>query len=625
MSFKLRFVSLIFLLACTRNADEKSGLRINLPSSASLQSSSHSTFSFANTMALAPMTAAEENSPFNPFLNPATLSGFDCFAVLVGGGSFNDLGYCTLSDGQSFPIGEAVGGFPSGYSVAVDVPSGNRTLVLVGFNVESSSYCRDFFNQSLPDQKISQPHVLAKQDFNLPPGDTSVTLTASYSSQKVSSCRFANGDGSGGAYYGSGSDGDVNYTTSPIELFIQTGASGRYLTSTSRVIGISDISTAAESDLVEITVQSAWTDTSNVDTGDEVVLYIPAAHGSTGCENGLVAGMWTSSVVTSYQSSGVFRAKVFDSRFMEIASAQLNANGYGANPDFCRVLAIRVPHIDDMTLNYSGTISLRGATSVGKFDLLDADHENEGGVLFMRVAGTISVTGPTWAYFDLSAKGFYGGITTRYRGQGIFGQFDGILGDAPLLPIGNGAGYTAGIAHGGGHGGQGGFTSGGIEYGGNPVGDAYGCGVFDSTKKCLGKKFFLGGGGGFDSGTHGGIGGGAFRIFANNIVNNGILTFNTNGGNANGGDNGGGAGGSVFVDIGNYSGSGNIEFRAVGGDGSGVGAGGVGGGGRIHVKANSDTGTGSKTALQGAGTVGILPGATDGTCYAQGITVSGCP
>jgi hypothetical protein len=119
------------------------------------------------------------------------------------------------------------------------------------------------------------------------------------------------------------------------------------------------------------------------------------------------------------------------------------------------------------------------------------------------------------------------------------------------------------------------------------------------------------GGGGFNDGVNrGGNGGGLVRITATSVVVNGSLLVNGNAQNAVGG---GGAGGGLYINTGSLSGNGTISANGGNGFLGGQNLGG-GGGGRIALYYQSNTFTGTLSAIGGAkdGT-GIEGGA--GTIY----------
>ncbi|MGE3975773.1 MAG: hypothetical protein AB7F59_14705, partial [Bdellovibrionales bacterium] len=615
-------LALVTQIACTRSQKETnvSSLTVRMPTTQQLSvTSAPQTFQLASTSSTANLTPFTTNtSPFNSLLNPAQLSGFDCFAVLVGGGDYNQKGMCSTSDGQTFGIGAAVGGVPAGQNLSIsNIPSGVRSILLVGFNVMAASDCRDFFNQSLPNGRLSYPHVLGKVEQNLQPGDMSLTMTAAYSTTKVNDCHFASSDNTTGGFYGVGYDGDITISASPAELKnITSPTSGRYLTSFSRVNTIVNASTTALPNAAQITIQSSWT-SNNLAIGDEIMLYVAAGAGTTACGTQLAPGYSTSGIVKSFSGGTSFLMEMNDSRFLTIGNTQLTAAGTGVTPEFCRLVAVRVPHINNLTVSGGGTKIIKAGTSAGVMDLSITDHTDIG-ILIMRIAGQLTIDSGTTADFDVSGTGFKGGTATRTRGQGVEGAQD----NGSNLGVANGGGYAGTEGAGGGHGGQGGSTNAGIT-----VGDSYGCGpgsTYDASMKCLLGKFFMGGGGGRETGDAGN-GGGIIRLFVTAITNNGTLDLFANGSSGSALDDAGGAGGSIFLQTQTVSSStGSMYFNTIGGDGNSLG--GVGGGGRIHIQVLDQVlGLNANNTSQVKGSTGTATGATNGTCYAQGITLNGCP
>ncbi len=623
-SFKLRillFLSLI-LVACSRSEETGTSLSIQLPSSMALQNSTASVGAFSVGYAsgvvstsggISTFTSANNNSPFNALLNPSALSGFNCFAVLVGGGDFNGKGSCTTSDGQSFSVGAMAGGVPTGQSMSLSVKSGERRIILVGFNVPDSSNCRDFFNQSLPNGQLSYPHILASTTTNLPPGNASVTINAAYSTQKIEDCKFGSSDGGSGGYFGSGSDGDLNVSTTYVDLSTTLGStSGRYLTSINRVNAITNVSTAAYPNRAQIVTNGSWS-SSNIAVGDEIMLYVAGGDASSGCGSNIFPGFSVGGVIRTIVDSTTFTMDMFDSRYYTIPAAHLTNSGSGASPTFCRMLAVRVPHIRDLSFTGGSTRTLKACNSSCGLDYTSGTNAALG-LLVMRVSGTLYVASGTTADIYVKGQGYLGGDGTHSGGAGTTGWLTGSNG-----ANGNGGGYAGVEGSGGGHGGTGALTNGGAI-----VGDTYGCagGTYDASMKCLIGKIFMGGGGGRDT-TGGGAGGGIVRLYTNQVSNLGIFKITASGADASALDDAGGAGGAIFFQAAAFTGAGSLNFSSNGGAGNSFG--GVGGGGRIHVIVQSASNTGSTATSVTVGTPGTATGASAGSCYAQGITLSSCP
>jgi hypothetical protein len=633
MRLNIFLVLLAFtLLSCNRKDElaPRSTLSVRIPSTQALAASNatgsfsfgtSSSFSSYSTPGFSTFSGSGGGDSFNVLLNPTSLSGFDCFAVMVGGGTYNQKGICTTSDGQSFTLGAAVGGVPAGQSISFpDVPSGNRTLVLIGFNVQAASDCRDFFNQPLPNQRLSQPHVLAKLDQVLQPGNVSVNITAAYSTKKITSCQFADSNGGKTGYYGTGYDGDVTLSAATNDLSTIDSVSfpGRKLLSIMRINEINSVATPAEPDLTQVVLNTAWS-SANLGVGDEVMLYVVASGGTTACGPNVYPGFSTSAFVTSYDNSQTFQLHLHDSRFLTIPNAQLQASASGASqPDFCRVLAIRVPHFNNLTITNAAANIRPHSSQV--IDLTSATNSNAG-IMILRVAGQLLASGAVTG-FNVDGGGFKGGDSTNNQGHGVGGLITGAA--SPFSSLENGGGRTTSFGGGGGHGGIGGRAG----YNGMTVGDQYGCpgGAYDATMKCLTGKFFAGGGGGFGSsvGT-GSKGGGILRIYANQFIASSTVSFLAIGTIAGSVDCGGGAGGSIYLEIGQWNLTGTVALNVTGGAGDGTN-GGDGGGGRVHVQVMDqviNAGTINKNTLAGSGT--YSGGEQPGTCYADGITISGCP
>jgi hypothetical protein len=255
---------------------------------------------------------------------------------------------------------------------------------------------------------------------------------------------------------------------------------------------------------------------------------------------------------------------------------------------------LRVPHFRNTTVNTGGTLTAK------------AWDGYTGGVLVMRVAGTVSLHGGT---INGTGLGFTGGIPavpSQRQGQ----QGEGIAGSGVSLQASNvnggGGGKPDTNANDGGGGGGGGSHSshgedGRHHGGGRNDGPGYGA-TYIYGSPALTRLYFGGGGGsgGGDDGCYsgaGGAGGAVIGIWARTLDNNGgFIHANGNvggdgggpcgGGGWNGGG-GGGAGGSILL-VSRHLTVGDGLLTTVGGLGGLQGVttnrGGNGGVGRIRIE-----------------------------------------
>jgi len=630
-------------LACTRQQDQNSNsasLALTLPSQGILSQSTvkvysagsthyygSTSFSTKATLQNGIMTSSQTDTPFNPLLNPTALSGFDCFLVFVGGSDFSSEGQCTTTSGAVIPVGVSYGGVPAGSTINLSIPSGQRQIILVGFNAESSNYCADF-KSGVPEDKLSEPYVLASQNVNLVPGNQSVTLNAAFSTTKIEDCYFSHGYGDSGGYYGNGADGDLTVGAgATINLSSQTSpTTGVPYFSVARVYGLTDMSSSYGAEAADVTLYGSQDWSTKVIVGDEIMLYV-ASEASSGCGGNVYPGYSSSGVVEALYSANHLRIRLHDSRFLTVSGASITASAADSTAH-CRMLISRVPNFNNIYYSSAGTGTLE-ANNTQYLDLEETDHTAVG-LLTFRVAGDLSMTGAGSLAVSVNGGGYVGAeyITGNDRGggQGAAGFLSTVFGTS--IGLLSNAGGTGTSGCGGGHGGSGGCT-GGSNFG-QPVGDNYGCadGIYEASMKCLMGKIFMGGGGGtISDNVSGGNGGGLIKSYINNITlsSTGNLDFNANGVAGNVSNAGGGAGGGIFVDAQSftYTGSGALTANANGGAGGSTGPGGGGGGGRVHMRFNSVTGSPTITPSVLAGANGSTA-ATDGTCYVEGYTVSGC-
>lgn len=569
---------------------------------------------------MAKISTSSTSDTFNALLDPTTLAEFNCFLIFVGGPGYDGGGSCTVSDGSRFTLGGFAGGVPSGQNVEMIVPSGSgRTIYLIGFRASSATYCTDF-HSGMNMSQLSQPFVVANTTVDLAPGDVSIGLTPAYSMAKVTDCRFtSSGSPAGGGYTGSGADGDLTSAGSVNLTSTLNEAGTRYLMSYSRVTQI--LSHGNGTAQVTVT-NSSWNSAgaTHVGVNDEIMLFAAGASQVTGSGCGsLHAGFSLSGKVTASTSGNtghVFSMQISDSRWLQIPSTNLNNSGVGVG-EFCRVEAIRVPNLKNITLA-TGTLTLTTG-AVGGYNFSDAEQTILG-ILPLRISGSVNVGAGATLTVDASGRGYKGGVSTASRGQSDLGKPSGS--GSSLLNVSGGGGTASGsVSCGGGHGGTGGCASaGGI---GGLMGDVYGCGSNspDATMSCLMGKFFYGGGGG--GMMSGGTGGGAIRWYAQDAQIAGTLNLFSNGADGASSGDGGGAGGSIFASFGNLAGSGMFNFNANGG--SGQFTGGTGGGGRIHLEVHGQSSIVSRNVSTARGTSGDTNGSVaNGTCKAVGMSVPGC-
>jgi hypothetical protein len=647
MDYKLllALTSLMMLVsACERNSGGKAKLSIQFPEVTSSTKSEK-------------VSASGVGGSSDDWANitPSGLTGatpINCFGVYISGpeDSFkkNSCGKKDFTTPMK-TFGMWKGGVPAGASLSFDVDAGkDRVVGIFGFHATDMTACKDFTGNSEMDKsKLSMPYFIgesAPQVF-APGSSVNVPVTLAFNSdQSFEDCKgpdFGNNNGGGGGgssssiYVGSGADGDL-VVTSPLTDVrnINSPSKGVPLISMTRVKGISVV--GGNSKNLSLTTQYDGMG-GRLIAGDEVALYVPASYGSTGCGPSLFPGFRTSGIVSSASGTNAI-VQVDDERFATIPSASLLASAADTGRDFCRMILVRVPNLNTLTIN-GGTLSYNAAS----FGDMTGTSDHEAGFMMIRVKDKILVQSS--GGIDVSSRGFSGGNyslgTNHYDGQGVNG--------ASLQPptganVGNGGAgsmNTGASPGGGGHGGSGGnaYATG---MGGYSVGDQYGCGSanYDAQMKCLFGKIFMGGSGGAGYDANGGYGGGIIHLIANSIIlNTQTLTLNADGGNGLGGSTmggAGGAGGAVLVEA--YyisgSGSGTLKMRSNGGfskvsSGSGFGKGGSGGGGRNHLNVLNSCSIGSLGIVMesyGAGSYAANTGSAGatGTNFLSGSSGSSC-
>ncbi len=551
------------------------------------------------------VVAMGSGSDWNSFLDPSSISQFNCFLVMAGGPGY-DAASCSTTDGGTFSVGDYAGGVLSGATVEMIVPAGAaRTFRVIGFQASSTSSCVDFHGNSGPDKSsLSHPHILGEVTQDISSGDVAVALNAKLdaTTKKISDCSFGgNGSGGGGGWFGTGRDGDlvvpvsttVNLDTT---ASVSAATNGTKLSSISKVTSLS----APSATSLDVTIVDNWS--SRVVVDDEVMLYIVGESGNA-CGGQVWPGFSTSGRVVQINSTTDFVIDGIDARFATIPAASLNASAVqtsaGANTRvFCRLVAVRVPHFNNVILAGNSHISI--SSPLGSYN----GTTHNGGLLAMRVNGVLSVNGSLNS-LTVAAKGYAGG--SYYKpGEGAAGQVNATSSASDW--------NAGGSSSGGGHGGAGGGNGGGIA-----IGDQYGCGpaVPDALMRCLMGKFFLGAGGGAATGGGGGVGGGIIRLLARAIdTSGGTLLVEASAGAGSYTGAAGGAGGSVFVQVQGFApGSQGSSFSMVAKGGDGLSAGG-GGGGRAHLQILDTSSAFVPAGNAVTGGAGTQVG-SDGTCVYQ--------
>lgn len=256
-----------------------------------------------------------------------------------------------------------------------------------------------------------------------------------------------------------------------------------------------------------------------------------------------------------------------------------------ADTTFARVTMSNGAHL-------SGTAWSTGAPAIGN------------GFLQFTVGGTITICSN--CSVTMTGKGFLGATTNGFQGHSASSA--GAFLQAANVQSGGGARTIGGFDYGGGGGGHAAQGSDGGSFGGTPGGGGAAAGSADIT------TLTIGGGGGAGSDINpAGNGGGAIKLTAGNLTNQGTIVSN----GVNGTDSavntrgcpGGGAGGSIFLAVNNIlNNSGSITTNAGnGGNCSGTNSqsGGNGSVGRIRIDLNRPTQL--NLAFGGTGTIGQEP------------------
>jgi len=602
----LIIVSFSFL-SCTRQAKDKSVLKISLPQSSSYQEIKsflyHEPPSQYQSVGIQSNGNGEMSEPWNSSLNPANLSAIDCYIVLVGGPEApmkrNSCAVIDSANSSVLYVGRWAGGIPNGGVVSIEVPSGpQREITVVGFKSQNGA-CRDF-RTNMAKSNLSEPFILGKTVTDLSPGTVNVSITASLGAQKIIDCGGPDFDMENkGLYFGDGKSSDPKYsviitaTKNWSDVQDAKGDEPAYAMITEYNTTSTDPRDNPNGIIMKVNT------TGNFTSGDEVMVIVMGGNGKLGPITGPNTDDYDACGYRAWQGRYQF-ARVIASdnptgtitltkgTFLDNLWKDADGNGVpyttgagsdldtantrliaGANAtNFCKIQIVKVMHFYDLELQ-----SPSGALSQNS----NFDWTNGGGVMAMRVSGTLDL-----GSYSISADGAgYQGVANK-NGDGINGS-TGTCSNIAITGTGGGCGASGG-GGGGGHGNQsgnpfdssGGNGSSGGGAGGHGAGDNCGDGsCFGSLKY----KIFMGGAGGGVPGTGGGSGGGIIYIAAQNIIASSGAKITANG-NTNG-YAGGGAGGSIMLSYKTITNPNNLTLNTNGG-GGGSNSGG-GGGGRIHV------------------------------------------
>lgn len=407
--------------------------------------------------------------------------------------------------------------------------------------------------------------------------------------------------------FGSGADGSPSMITSSIASSAMLN--GRTISANRNINNISSISASATQDLVLNGPPIAAADFS---VGDEVAWHVTAA--ATGaCESSagsLHAGKFGFAHITNIDYSGNGTITI-DAPITNIpnnsGATGIAATVRTAGSSFCVIQVLRVPNFQNLSVQ--GGVSSDTAISPSNYDM----SQGMGGIVMMRVAGTLSATtaGSGNVTFAADGAGFAGGACTGTC-NGAFG--DGIKGIAVgSADTGGDGGFATSGAGGGGNGGSGGA-------GGNGAGGGQ-SNSYGTCKPSAGCASLGGGGGaGYNSSStaHGASGGGIVLVYANNVTSTSpLLRVQSYGGTTGGADTsspGGGAGGTALIQM--KTNSINNLYMSTSGTAASAGSygGGGGGGGVTEAKycsstvPNFDSGSGSPAAQPGMGGTGTYAG-----------------
>lgn len=352
------------------------------------------------------------------------------------------------------------------------------------------------------------------------------------------------------ANFGTGADGDIT---------ISNGTSGNSINTTNYITGRScaDGGDAVNYSVTALTLTTATLESNPsagcLNIGDEVLIINLQG---TSVYYGNV-GNWETLKIAGIANNVVSFTSAKQYYYGDTAGSDANI---GLSTSNQTVMLQRVPNYNNVTISNANTqmnpdywVKPTGVANNGA---------GEGGVLFFRASGTVSIAAS--AYITSYARGYLGGVSSG----GI-----GYNGESPRGSLGNGGNYNGAGSYGGGSGNQyGAASAGGVNGGGGGGGRALGGDSNDGAG---------GGGGGAHGGGGGGGGGGA-----DNDVNGGL--------GGSGGDTGVSAGGGGAGSYGsNPAGAGGSAPSAGGGTGGGAaGSGSTTGGGGAGAGASSGSGGG---------------------------------
>lgn len=406
--------------------------------------------------------------------------------------------------------------------------------------------------------------------------------------------------------YGTGADGDIspNYGSPGTQSFSNLqNASSHYIYGFARVTQSSDCTTTPG--LCTFTLNSsAFISVYNVVAGTEIMWIVHGSVGSTSNSCASSVGTYGFGIVSSVNTSDLTIART--------TSSIPPSFGTPVSGEQCVLQIIRVPQINSLTVTPSGSA---GGTTVSEAGF-DWDGTSivsgTGGVLVMRIKGTLNLgsSSSTNLVFSMSGKGFRPGDSSITQGLSE-------LGAGTTATSANGAG-GGGSSFGGGGGGAG-YAAGAD---GNPVGSGGGLGgqarsvLSDSSMVdgLLPVRLYFGGGGGAAASTNSGYGGGIVLIFADSVGTDGsgalsLLASGASGTSSTDSGGGGGGGSIVFYSEDLQR---SLSLTALGGDSpAGVDQGGGGGGGYVY-SLNGGSGTLTTAADGGNGLGGLaLSGVLD--------------
>lgn len=358
-----------------------------------------------------------------------------------------------------------------------------------------------------------------------------------------------------------------------------------------------------------LTLRTAFT-AADFAVGDDVLWHVSAGNINTSCDTTPTLNL------SQYGYARVAAVDTGNSKITLDSVVTTTPNNTGISntnrttgQTFCAIQVVRVPNFKNVTVTAASPVNI----TTGAFDMTNG----YGGILVLKVADTLTLTGANNITISGGGLGYAGGASTT-QGTGRIGT--GVVGTSAN---GNGGGGdNGGSTSGSGGGGSGAGANGaGSTAGGNNT-------CVPSSNCAL----FGGGGGGGGSGT-GGNGGGILLVNARKLVYSGFsgsFVVNADGSSGVGGASGGGggAGGVAYVQA--YVGNSNaiaIDAKA-GAGGSGTYSGGGGGGGyseRLHCSSSVVGGTQDVSGGAGYGTG--TSGTSTGTGWSSGSGVGNfvCP